>query len=44
MFLKPAKWPFAKKKKKSKYTPTTKSYEFARRSDHSRYRIELSIK
>ncbi len=32
---KPAKWPIAKKKtKSSKYTPTTNSYDFARRSGH----------
>jgi hypothetical protein len=32
------------KKKPSKYTPTTNSYEFARRSAHLRYIIKLSIK
>ncbi len=32
---KPAKWPIAKKKKKTiKITPTTNSYDFARRSGH----------
>jgi len=31
-------------KKPSKYTPTTNSYDFARRSGHLRYIIKLSIK
>jgi hypothetical protein len=43
---KPAKWSIAKNKKKkpSKYTPTTNSYDFARRSGHKKYIIKLSIK
>jgi hypothetical protein len=32
------------KKKPSKYTPTTNSYDLARRSGHKRYIIKLSIK
>jgi hypothetical protein len=39
----PAKWLIAKKKP-SKYTPTTNSYDLARRSGHKRYIIKLSIK
>jgi hypothetical protein len=31
---KPAKYPLQKKKKPSKYTPTTNSDDFARRSGH----------
>jgi len=31
---KPAKWPTGKKENPSKYTPTTNSYDFARRPDH----------
>ncbi len=35
---------FIIKKKLSKYTPTTNSYDFARKYDHERYIIKLSIK
>jgi len=35
---KPAKWPIAKNlKTPSKYTPTTNSYDFARRYGHEKY-------
>jgi hypothetical protein len=33
-----------KETKPSKYTPTTNSYDFTRRSGHQRYIIKLSIK
>jgi hypothetical protein len=38
----PAKWPIAKKKT-SKCTLTTNSYDFARRYGRQRYIIKLSI-